>query len=119
MHLTRTATALALLLSVSLRSQEAIDLAAIDRIKAEAFTGSRVMEDLRGLTDLPGGRLTGSPQFDVAAKWAVDRLTKYGVTNAHLEPWGPFGRSWSVECTACPPPASCPYGGVALTATSV
>src|SRR5262249_54075018 len=36
-------------------------------------------------------------QFDEAAKWATGRLTAYGLTNVHVERWGPFGRSWSVE----------------------
>src|SRR5262245_32336052 len=88
---------LILSLCVALRSQESIDLAAIDRIKAEAFSRSAVMDDLRALVDQHGGRLTGSPQFEAAAKWAVDRLTRYGISNAHIERWGPFGRSWAVE----------------------
>jgi hypothetical protein len=89
--------ALALFLCVVLRSQESIDLTAIDRIKAEAFGRSAVMDHLRALTDQYGGRLTGSPQFAAAATWAVDRLSAYGIGNAHLERWGPFGRSWAIE----------------------
>jgi hypothetical protein len=48
------------------------------------------------LTDLDGPRLTGSPGFEDAAKWATARLTSYGVSNVHLERW-PFGRSWAAE----------------------
>ena len=51
-------------------SQEVVDLGVVDRIKDEAFTRSEVMEHLRNLTDVHGPRLTGSPQFDEAAKWA-------------------------------------------------
>src|SRR5215212_7027891 len=72
------------------------DLVVIDRIKREAFERSQVMEHLRYLTDVHGPRLTGSPQFDEAAAWAIGRLKEYGLVNAHLDRWGPFGRSWSV-----------------------
>jgi carboxypeptidase Q len=79
------------------RSQEAVDLGIVDRIKDEAFARSEVMDHLRNLTDLRGPRLTGSPQFEDAAKWTVERLTKYGLSNVNIERWGPFGRSWSIE----------------------
>jgi carboxypeptidase Q len=90
------AAALAASLTIAAASQESVDLAVVDRIKAEAFTRSEVMEHLRGLTDLEGPRLTGSPGFDEAAKWATSRLTSYGLSNVHLERW-PFGRSWAAE----------------------
>ena len=72
------------------------DLVVIDRIKREAFEQSQVMEHLRYLTDVHGPRLTGSPQFDEAAAWAIGRLKEYGLANVHRDRWGPFGRSWSV-----------------------
>src|SRR5437773_3576068 len=100
MHATRSASVVAALvvcLSLVATSQEAVDLAAVDRIKNEAFARSAVMEHLRNLTDVHGPRLTGSPQFEEAAKWATERLTAYGLSNVHMERWGPFGRSWSVE----------------------
>jgi carboxypeptidase Q len=83
--------------SLVLFGQESTDLAVIDRIKSEAFTRSEVMDHLRELTDTHGPRLTGSPEFDAAAKWAMNRLSAYGLSNVHLEGWGPFGRSWSVQ----------------------
>jgi len=55
------------------------------------------MDHLFFLTDVNGPRLTGSPNFDRAADWATQRLTEYGLAQARLEKWGPFGRSWS--CT--------------------
>jgi hypothetical protein len=91
------AAVLIVCLSWTVASQEAVDLGTVDRIKAEAFQRSEVMEHLRNLTDVHGPRLTGSPQFEEAAKWAVEQLTAYGVGNVHLERWGPFGRSWSIE----------------------
>ena len=60
-------------------SPDSVDLAVVDRIKSEAFSQSAVMEHLRGLTDLEGPRLTGSPGFEDAAKWTTARLTSYGL----------------------------------------
>ena len=74
-----------------------VDLAAVNRIKAEAFEHSKVMEHLQYLTDIYGPRLTGSPEYKEAADWALKRLQEYGLENGHLEKWGPFGRSWSLE----------------------
>jgi len=31
------------------------------------------------------------------AEWTKGRLSKWGLENVHLEPWGPFGRGWSLE----------------------
>ena len=63
--------AIALGLSAAVSTQDAVDLAVVDRIKAEAFARSEVMDHLRYLTDVHGPRLTGSPQFEEAAKWAT------------------------------------------------
>ena len=68
----------------------------VRRIKVEAFQNSKVMEQLFFLSDLYGPRLTGSPEFNQAADWAVTRLKEYGLTNVHTEKY-PFGRSWSLE----------------------
>jgi carboxypeptidase Q len=73
------------------------DLGVVGRIKTEAFDNSQVMETLGYLTDVYGPRLTASPQFLEAANWAVKRLESYGIANARLEKWGPFGRSWSLK----------------------
>jgi hypothetical protein len=86
-----------ILLALPLAAQKGPDLAVVDRIKTEAFDHSKVMEHLYYLTDIHGPRLTGSPEFDDAAKWTIERLKEYGVTNVHEEPWGPFGRSWSAQ----------------------
>ena len=66
---------LALSTSVLL-SQEPVDLGVVDRIKDEAFARSEVMDHLRNLTDVHGPRLTGSPEFEEAAQWAVERLSQ-------------------------------------------
>jgi len=73
------------------------DLSVVNRIKAEAFDRSKVMETLRQLTDVHGPRLTGSPGFEDAAKWAMGELNGYGLQKVHTEKWGPFGRAWTLE----------------------
>ncbi len=55
------------------------------------------METLRNLTDVHGPRLTGSPGFEDAARWAMGELNSYGLDKVHLEKWGPFGRAWTLE----------------------
>lgn len=77
--------------------QEKVDLRAIDRIKEEALNHSQIMEMVGYLTDVIGPRLTGSPSLKKAQEYAADRLRTWGITNAHLEPWGPFGRGWSLQ----------------------
>src|ERR1039457_7594428 len=76
-------------------SQEKVDLEAISRIRYEGFRDSKVMELASGLMDSIGERLTGSPNMKRANEWTRDQLTAMGLTNAHLEPWGPFGRGWA------------------------
>ena len=42
------------------------------------------------LTDVHGPRLTGSPNLKAAQDWIVKETTRWGLKNAHLEPWS-FG----------------------------
>ena len=76
-------------------SQEKVDLETITRIRYEGFHNSHVMELASGLMDSIGERLTGSPNMKRANEWTRDQFTAMGLTNAHLEPWGPFGRGWA------------------------
>jgi hypothetical protein len=78
-------------------SQETVDLEMINRIRYEGFRNSRIMEIASGLMDGIGPRLTGSPGVKQANEWTRDQLTSFGLANAHLESWGPFGRGWSNE----------------------
>src|SRR5580700_6114489 len=98
MLLHRKTRALFCLIAVSapllLLAAEKVDLAIVNRIKAEAFENSKVMDHMFYLTDVNGPRLTGSPAYKGAADWAVKRLTEYGLT-AKEEKWGPFGRGWA------------------------
>ena len=83
-------------LAVSQSSIEKIDSAANARIKDEGMNQSQVMEILSYLSDVYGPRLTGSPGFKRAADWARKELETWGLSNAHLEKWEPFGKGWSL-----------------------
>jgi carboxypeptidase Q len=76
-------------------SQEKVELETTGRIRYEGFHNSHVMEFATGLMDSIGERLTGSPNMKRANEWTRDQLTAMGLSNAHLEPWGPFGRGWA------------------------
>jgi hypothetical protein len=69
----------------------------IERIKEEGLKKSQVMATLSYLTDVIGPRLTGSPNMKRANEWTRDKLAAWGLANAHLEAWGPFGRGWSLK----------------------
>ena len=75
--------------------QEKVDLEMISRIRYEGFRNSKIMELASDLMDGIGPRLTGSPDLKRANQWTRDELTSFGLTNAHLESWGPFGRGWA------------------------
>lgn len=77
---------------------EKVDLTSIHRIKDEALgRNSKVMDHMFYLTDANGPRLTNSKGFRAAGEWAVTRLKEYGLTNVHLEKWGPFAKGWNLE----------------------
>lgn len=80
---------------------EQVDLAVLKRISDEESNHSRIMDTVGYLTDVIGPRLTGSPGLKKAQAYALDRLREFGAENAHLEPWGPFGRGWSLEGFSC------------------
>lgn len=71
--------------------------ATIDRIRDEGMNRSQVMQTLSYLTDVIGGRLTNSPSMKRANEWTRDTMAKWGMQNAKLEAWGPFGRGWSLK----------------------
>lgn len=69
----------------------------VSRIKDEGMNRSQVMQTLSYLSDVIGPRLTASPGMKRANEWTRDQLTKWGLQNAHLEAWGPFGRGWTLK----------------------
>ncbi|HEV7782250.1 MAG TPA: M20/M25/M40 family metallo-hydrolase [Chitinophagaceae bacterium] len=80
---------------------------ATGKIKKEGLSNSGVMNIAFHLTDVSGPRLTNSPGFFRAANWAKEELTKMGLTNASLEPWGDFGQGW--EQNRCYIAVTAPY----------
>ncbi len=83
--------------SIAARAQEKIDTAAIGKIRREGLENSKVMDIAFQLTDVSGARLTNSPGFFRAANWAKSELTKWGLTDVALEPWGDFGKGWELK----------------------
>jgi carboxypeptidase Q len=69
----------------------------IEKIKDEGLNRSEIMQTLSYLTDVIGPRLTGSPNMKRANDWTRETLASWGLQNAHLEAWGPFGRGWSLK----------------------
>jgi carboxypeptidase Q len=69
----------------------------IARIKDEGMNRSQVMQTLSYLSDVIGPRLTNSPGMKRANEWTREQMAKWGMQNAHLEGWGPFGRGWTLK----------------------
>ena len=69
--------------------QEPVDRAMVARIRAEATDRSKVLETFNYITNVTGGRLTGSRAHKQAADYLRDRLAEWGLANPHLEPF-PF-----------------------------
>jgi hypothetical protein len=91
------ALALAALSSTAPNAQEKIDRDINWKIRREATDNSQLMRTLHFLTDVHGPRLTGSPNLKAAQDWVVSETTKWGLKNAHLEPWS-FGHpGWANE----------------------
>jgi carboxypeptidase Q len=74
-----------------LPAQEKVDEATSSRMRSEELEHSRIMHTLHMLTDRYGPRVTGTPNHEAAAKWAIAEMTSWGMKNGHLEPWD-FGR---------------------------
>ncbi len=90
------ATSVLALSTLPLHAQtEPVDDAAVTKIRDEAFNRSQAMSMLSWLTDVHGPRLTGSPVTRRAAEWTLGQLRGWGLANARLESWGPFGRGWT------------------------
>ena len=70
--------------------------ATIARIRDEGLNRSQVLQTLSFLTDVIGPRLTGSPNHKRANEWTRDKLSSWGLADAHLEGWQ-FGRGWSLK----------------------
>ncbi|HLE36228.1 MAG TPA: M20/M25/M40 family metallo-hydrolase [Candidatus Acidoferrales bacterium] len=67
--------------------------AADQKIMAEIKDNSELMANLEYLTDMIGPRVTGTKQMNQASTWTMEMFKKYGLANAHLEPWT-IARAW-------------------------
>ena len=66
---------------------ENIDTEVNTKMRKEGMENSQIMRTLHFFTDVYGPRLTGSPNHENAAKWAIKQMQSWGFANAHLEPW--------------------------------
>jgi carboxypeptidase Q len=76
---------------------EKIDADVNARIRKEGLENSQIMETMYYLSDVYGPRLTGSPNFDNSAKWAVKQMESWGMVNGKLEPWEWGREGWLNE----------------------
>lgn len=76
---------------------ENIDQGVMQQIRKEGLKNSKAMDIAFHLTDASGPRLTGSPGFMRAANYVKNQLTQSGLTNATLDTWGDFGKSWELQ----------------------
>jgi hypothetical protein len=84
--------------AVSLAAQERVDVATIEKIKAEEANHSQVMEIMSWLSDVYGPRLTWSPNTTRARDWAMGQMSSWGLANVHAETWDtPAGLGWESE----------------------
>jgi carboxypeptidase Q len=78
-------------------AQDKVDETNTARIRSEEMEHTEILHTLHMLTDRYGPRVTGTPNHEAAAKWVVAEMTKWGLKNAHLEPWE-FGHpGWTNE----------------------
>ena len=77
--------------------ESAVEMDVIDIVKKHGLEQSQVMELASWITDVYGPRLTGSPMLDKATEWAQKQLNEWGMSNVHLDEWGPFGRGWQMD----------------------
>ncbi len=87
----------AAVLPAAVAASDSPDLEVVSRIKHEAYENSQVMDHLFHLVEVYGPRITNSKGFMDSAKWAAETMDGWGLENAGLEKWGPFGQGWSRE----------------------
>src|SRR6185436_11806863 len=81
----------------SLVAQAQIDPGIEAKIRQEGMERSEILRTSHFLTDVYGPRLTGSPNHENAAKWAVKQMESWGFVNGHLEPWDFARAGWLNE----------------------
>ena len=73
-----------------------VDAAMVAAITTEGRDRSEAAALFHTLTDVLGPRLSGSPAYDEAARWALGRFEEWGLANARFEAFE-FGRGWTLE----------------------
>ncbi len=68
-------------------AQEKVDEVTDARMRSEEMEHSQLLHTLHMLTDRYGPRVTGTPNHEAAAKWAIAEMSRWGLKNAHLEQW--------------------------------
>jgi hypothetical protein len=77
--------------------QEPVDTAAFRQIRTAEMADSHVADIAFHITDASGSRLTNSPGFFRAGRWAIATMQQWGMQNTALEPWGDYGKGWEVN----------------------
>jgi hypothetical protein len=80
-----------------LLAQEKVDEATTAKIRSEEMEHSQIMYIEHMIADRYGPRVTGTPNHEAAAKWAVAEMTKWGMKNGHLEAWDFARAGWLNE----------------------
>src|SRR6187401_1737472 len=88
--------ALITIVAFGTQGREAVDSAAVAKIRDEGLNRSQVGALFGTLVDAIGPRLAGSPEYKRAADWARERMTSWGLEGARLEPFE-FGRGWTLD----------------------
>lgn len=78
-------------------AQEAVHWDVADRIRAEGFENSRVMDFAGYLSDVVGPRITASPAMRKAQGWIMGKLREMGLSEVEMEPWGEEAVGWDME----------------------
>lgn len=77
-------------------TKEKINQEIVAQIKKEAQENSKALDNLNYIADVYGPRITGSPQYYEAAKWAKNRLQEWGL-DAKLDDYENNLRGWHYE----------------------
>lgn len=78
---------LSFLFEIPATAQSTVDPDINSKIRKEETENSRIMRTMHFLADIYGPRLTGSPNHEAAANWAIRQMQAWGMENGHLEPW--------------------------------
>jgi carboxypeptidase Q len=81
----------------TMAAQAQIDPGIGAKIRQEGMERSQILKTTHFLTDVYGPRLTGSPNHENAAKWAIKQMESWGMVNGHLEPWDFARAGWLNE----------------------